>query len=77
MNYIDTDDSKEKPPVEIFCIPEYLGSRGYGAKISNGQILIPYNPAVVLHFPEVIVNLQKFSIDRMIFDSLPDYRCEP
>jgi hypothetical protein len=61
------------PPVTVFKVPVRMGSRGYGCKIENKHLVIPYNPAVVIHFPELVANLNKFEMNRKDFNALPDY----
>ena len=41
------------PPVTIILIPEKYGARGYGCKRFDGNILIPYNKAVLTMFDDV------------------------
>ena len=69
MNYQNL--SEPIPPVTVLSIPEACGTRGYGGKISEHRILLPYNKAVEQAFAD-IADVRTMVILRERFFSMQD-----
>ena len=54
----------------VVHIPMKLGARGYGAKVSGNEILIPYNHAVIEAYPDITTHRITTMI-RSRFNELP------
>lgn len=50
---METTRQMPVPPVTVLHIPKRYGSRGYGAKVDNKEIIVTHNPATVKAFEDV------------------------
>ncbi len=69
MNYQNL--SEPIPPVTVLSVPESIGPRGYGGKISEHRILLPYNKTVEKTFAD-IADVRTMVILRDRFFSMQD-----
>jgi hypothetical protein len=63
------------PPVTIIRLRKHHGSFGYGAKVDEGHLCIPFNQAIVAHIREHEPNPRYtiIQVSREWFNGLEDH----